>query len=43
MTARLSPSQLTGLPAGPGIGTGTAGFVTGSDELYAFKSGEVLV
>lgn len=39
----LRPRQLTGLPAGPGIGTGRARVVSNSDDLYAFKSGEVLV
>jgi len=39
----LRPRQLTGLPAGPGIGTGAARVVADSDDLYAFKSGEVLV
>jgi pyruvate,water dikinase len=39
----LRPRQLTGLPAGPGIGTGTARIISDSDDLYAFKSGEVLV
>jgi phosphohistidine swiveling domain-containing protein len=35
--------QLTGLPAGPGIGSGPARVVSGSDDLFALKSGEVLV
>ena len=39
----VRPRQLTGLPAGPGIGTGTARVITGTDELFGFKSGEVLV
>jgi phosphohistidine swiveling domain-containing protein len=39
----LRPRQLTGLPAGPGIGTGPAKVVMHSDDLYGFKSGEVLV
>jgi pyruvate,water dikinase len=37
------PRQLTGLPAGPGIGTGPARVIAGTDDLYGFKSGEVLV
>lgn len=40
---KLRPRQLTGLPAGPGIGTGPAKVVVRSDDLYGFKSGEVLV
>jgi pyruvate,water dikinase len=39
----FTPRQLTGLPAGPGIGTGVARVVAAVDDLYAFKSGEVLV
>ncbi|MFZ1948022.1 MAG: PEP/pyruvate-binding domain-containing protein, partial [bacterium] len=37
------PRQLTGLPAGPGIGTGPARVGVTADDLYSFKSGEVLV
>jgi pyruvate,water dikinase len=37
------PRQLTGLPAGPGIGTGPARVISGTDDLFGFKSGEVLV
>jgi phosphoenolpyruvate synthase/pyruvate phosphate dikinase len=39
----LTSRQLTGLPAGPGIGTGPARIIAASEDLYAFKSGEVLV
>jgi pyruvate,water dikinase len=39
----LRPRQLTGLPASPGIGTGPARVIAGTDDLYGFKSGEVLV
>jgi pyruvate,water dikinase len=39
----LKPRQLTGLPAGPGIGTGPARVISGSDDLFDFKSGEILV
>jgi pyruvate,water dikinase len=43
LKSALRPRQLTGLPAGPGIGTGPARVIVTDDDLYSFKSGEVLV
>jgi pyruvate,water dikinase len=39
----MRPRQLTGLPAGPGLGTGTARVIVTSEDLYDFKTGQVLV
>jgi pyruvate,water dikinase len=39
----VRPRQLTGQPAGPGIGTGPARVVTGKTDLFSFKTGEILV
>lgn len=39
----LKARQLTGQPAGPGIGTGRARIVVDQASLFAFKKGEVLV
>jgi rifampicin phosphotransferase len=35
--------QLVGQPAGPGLATGTARVVVNTPDLFAFKSGEILV
>ncbi|MFO7973824.1 MAG: PEP-utilizing enzyme, partial [Candidatus Hydrogenedentota bacterium] len=35
--------QLTGQPAGPGLGSGSARVIRGPQDLFAFESGEVLV
>ncbi len=39
----LQARQLTGQPAGPGLGAGSARVIRGSQDLFAFQSGEVLV
>ena len=39
----IKPRQLTGLPAGPGLGTGEARVIKTSEDLYDFKAGQVLV
>ncbi len=41
--AGIEPRQLVGQPAGPGVATGLARVVAGSDDLLGFKRGEVLV
>ena len=39
----LSARQLVGQPAGPGIASGSARVVTEADDLFGFRSGEILV
>ena len=39
----LRARQLTGQPAGPGLGAGSARVIRSSQDLFAFQSGEVLV
>ena len=40
---RVKPRQLLGQPAGPGLATGRARIIKNSDDLFAFKKGEVVV
>ena len=40
---RPQPRQLVGQPAGPGVATGPARLVTGVDDLFDIRAGEVLV
>jgi rifampicin phosphotransferase len=40
---KITPRQLVGQPAGPGIGSGTARVIRSGSDLYSFKSGEVIV
>lgn len=39
----LKARQLVGQPAGPGLAVGRARVIFGRDDLYAFRSGEILV
>jgi pyruvate,water dikinase len=41
--ATVRPRQLTGQPAGQGIAMGKARVIRSPDELFGFKSGEILV
>lgn len=40
---QLRARQLTGQPAGPGLGSGSARVIRDSQDLFAFRAGEVLV
>ena len=40
---KVTPRQLVGQPAGPGIGSGPARVLREASDLYSFKSGEVMV
>ncbi len=42
-TAGVSPRQLTGQPAAPGLATATARTVKGPEDLKVFRAGEVLI
>jgi pyruvate,water dikinase len=41
--ARIRARQLVGQPAGPGLARGSARVILGSEDLFAFKAGEILV
>jgi pyruvate,water dikinase len=40
---RIMPRQLVGQPAGAGLATGPARVISRSEDLFAFKKGEILV
>jgi len=40
---RISPRQIVGHPAGPGIASGPARLIRGPEDLLCFKQGEILV
>ena len=42
-TASVRPRQMTGQPAGPGVGTGFARVILSRDDIFSFNEGEVLV
>ncbi len=40
---RVSPRQITGQPAGQGLAKGKARVIRGKNDLFSFRSGEILV
>ncbi len=39
----VRPRQMTGQPAGPGVGTGRARVILSRNDIFSFKEGEVLI